>query len=387
MGTQLRNDNVIASSNNNAPALIQYALRGLRSCWMPEIGRWSYIYHLDGRSNPSVSIPASDVFYSLNVLVGLARIAHYGKIHDFDLRAVFGRCATEILKHNTRIYAYGTALWASAELGLDLPGATSNAIVALAENKAGWSQFRAQDLGMLLAGAVKRAEREPGGGWADVARGLFSFLVDHFSCSSGLFYDAPRGWRRNFSSFATHTYLTLASYIYGEWSGDERAITLANHCTRKLIELQGPQGEWPWFFHTPSGRVVDFYEVYSVHQEGMAPAFLLHADFHGVQDARKALVRGFKWILGQNQLDRPMLWKKEGLICRSQVRRGELNRKYRRVGRAILKAINGTPAKLAAPTELELRLECRSYELGWILYSFGPRADFLELQQHSEFAS
>jgi len=74
---------------------------------------------------------------------------------------------------------------------------------------------------------------------------------------------AAIGARRRFSSFATHTYLTLACYKFGEWSGNKRALALAKASTRTLIELQGPRGEWPWFFYTPGRRVVDWYEVYS----------------------------------------------------------------------------------------------------------------------------
>jgi hypothetical protein len=53
-------------------------LRGLKSCWMPEIGRWSHIFYLDGRVNPNRSVPSSDVFYSLNVMLGLSKIARCG---------------------------------------------------------------------------------------------------------------------------------------------------------------------------------------------------------------------------------------------------------------------------------------------------------------------
>ena len=58
---------------------------------------------------------------------------------------------------------------------------------------------------------------------------------------------------------------------------DPLAILAANACVTKLIALQGPQGEWPWFYAAGQGTVVDFYEVYSVHQHGMAPAILHHA--------------------------------------------------------------------------------------------------------------
>jgi hypothetical protein len=387
MRQQVHNELATVSSIKPAPALIQYALRGLKSCWMPEMGRWSHLFHLDGRANPNQSVPSSDVFYSLNVLLGLSKVGRYGKIHEFDIPTTFTKCAAELLKHKTPKYGYGTALWASSELGLDLPPATLHAITAMIENRTTWKQFRAQDLGMILTGCVRRAEREPGAMWTTMAHSLFAFLADRFSCPSGLFYDAPEGGRRNFSSFATHTYLTLACFAYGEWSGDERALNLAKNCTARLIELQGPQGEWPWFFYTPGGRVVDFYEIYSVHQEGMAPAILAHAERHGVPGASEALIRGFEWILGHNQLNRSMLWKKEGLISRSQIRKGELNNKYKRAARAIGNAITGRSARLIDPSDLRLRLECRSYELGWILYSFGQRSDLSELQDHPQFAA
>jgi hypothetical protein len=42
-------------------------------------------------------------------------------------------------------------------------------------------------------------------------------------------------------------------------------------------------------------------------------------------------------------------------------------------------------AVLIDPSELELRLECRSYELGWILWSFGQRSDLPELTHNAMF--
>jgi len=192
--------------------------------------------------------------------------------------------------------------------------------------------------------------------------------------------------RRSFTSFATHTYLTLGCYAYAEWSGNSAALALANHCTKKLIASQGPTGEWPWFFYTPSGKVVDFYEVYSVHQHGMAPAFLRYAERHGVCGATEALVKGFKWIFIEHQVGRSMLWRREGLICRSVVRRGEMQNRRRAAVRAVVNGVLRRPAKLADPAALQLRLECRSYELGWTLWSLAGRNDLHELQDHPQFS-
>ncbi len=357
-----------------ASPLTEFVLRGLDSCWMPQKGRWSHIYHLDGRAQPNQSIPESDVFDTLNVLLGLSRIRHLGPIHDFDLQQTFLENVVKVPKLPSPKYTYGMALWAAAELEFDIPLRTLSNIQSLIADREGWMKFRAQDLGMILIGCVEQAKRNmPELG--PVAKDLFAHLDRNYSCESCLFFDEATGLRRRFSSFATNTYLTLACYIYGEWCGDRRALELANRCTRKLISLQGPQGEWPWFFYTPAGRVVDFYEVYSVHQDGMAPAFLEHAEKHGVAGARAAMQKGFMWIYGENQLRRSMLWPKEGLICRSHVRKGELADKGKRIMRAVTNAWTGIGGNLVAPTDLELRLECRSHQLGWILWSFGNRDD------------
>ena len=63
----------------------------------------------------------------------------------------------------------------------------------------------------------------------------------------------------------------------------------------------------------PHGTVVDFYEVYSVHQYGMAPAFLRFAERLGVPEARDALTKGFRWVFGENQMHRSMLIPATGL--------------------------------------------------------------------------
>jgi len=351
---------------------------------MPQHGRWSHIYHLDGRAQPNESVPESDVFYSLNVLLGFSRIAHLRLKHEFDLPGIFRETVALVPKLRSPKYAYGMALWAAAELNLEIPDETLGAITKLVQSRHDWKALRAQDLGMILIGCVEQARRTRAARWAERARELFAFLCQHYTCPSGLFFDQAKGARRAFSSFATNTYLTLACYVFGEWSGNGRALALAKACTRKLIALQGPQGEWPWFFYTPGGRVVDFYEVYSVHQAGMAPAFLEWAERSGVPGAKEALLKGIKWIFGQNQMNRSMLWKRDGLVYRSQVRKGELDHARRRVVRAIRNVLTGRFGALIDSSGLEIRLECRSYELGWILWSFGQRTDLREIQYHSD---
>ena len=369
------------SASKNSP-LVDYALKGLERCWLPEYGRWSHIYHLDGRDQPNESLPESDVFYSLNVLLGLARVRCVPQ--DVDLSGTFRQNVAQLVTLPVRKYAFGVALWASAELRLELPGTVLRHIDILLSDRNNWRSFRAQDLGMILVGVASQARLEPQK-WSRLAAELFAFLVDRYYCTSGLFFDAAFGLRRRFATFATQTYLTLACYAYGELASDTKAIELANACTRKLISLQGPNGEWPWFFDAAKGLVVDFYEVYSVHQCGMAPAFLERAEQHEVPQAREAIIKGFNWILGKNQLQIPMLVPDLHMTIRSQVRKGELNTKTWRVLRALRNSMLGRERALIEPADLQLRRECRSYELGWILWSFGQRFDLSELTHNKLF--
>jgi hypothetical protein len=353
--------------------LVCYALKGLENCWLAEHGCWSHCYHLDGRPQPNQSIPESDVFYSLNVLLGMSRLTGRDRL-PYDIKATLERCSLRLLTLPVRTYAFGMALWASAELRLELPLKVESHIHALLSERRNWQGFTAQDIGMLLTGLSAQFAAGNRRG-EHLLRPLFDFMVENYTSSTGLFYNSPGGWRRSFASFATQTYLTIACYNVAGVLKNERALALAAACVHKLISLQGPQGEWPWFYHVPSGKVVDFYEVYSVHQDGMAPAFLEHAERHGLPGARKALVRGFEWIYGANQLCQSMLRPEVGMIVRSHVRKGEIDSKVQRLVRSSWNALAGSSQGLTAPSQLTLRLECRSYHLGWVLWSFGARHD------------
>src|ERR1700680_3064098 len=234
------------STPTNSP-LVDYALKGLDRCWLPQFGRWSHIYHLDNRNQPNESVPPSDVFYTLNVLLGMARVRRVPR--NINLSETFQQNVRHLTTLPVSKYALGVALWTGAELRLALPDDVLHHVDAMLSDKSQWRSFRAQDLGMIVVGVAAQAKVDRKK-WSPIATGLFALL--------------------------------LACYAYGELMNDDRAIQIANTCVRKLIERQGPNGEWPWFFDAASGRVLDFYEVYSVHQYGMAPAFLELAEQHGV---------------------------------------------------------------------------------------------------------
>jgi hypothetical protein len=363
----------------NSP-LINYALAGLQKLWLPELDRWSHIYHLDGRENPKDSFSHHDVVQTLHVLLGMSRIRAVPR--TIDVPYVFRVNAEQLTRLPVPKHTIGLAVWAAARLKLDLPFGLSKMIRHLLEDRENWTRLRGQDIGLLLTGIVAQAV----GGRTEFihhAAPLANYLSESFATETGLFCDSATGYRRRFATFTTQVYLAIACYSYGEYAGDLEMIHLGNACARRLIELQGPQGEWPRLFDAECGKVVDFYDVQSVHQFGMAPALLEFAERHNVEGASQALVHGFIWIFGENQLRRCMLMPSLHMSYSAHVRQRDMRGRILR----IVSACIGRNARLVAPAQLVLRKECRSLDLGWILWSFGERRDLPQITHNLFFSS
>lgn len=364
--------------------LTRYALSGLGRCWMSGAGRWSHKYHLDGRTAPNESVPHSDLYYSLNVLVGLAKIRELVPDLPYDIPGLLVSLCDALPRHPVRNGAWGMALWAAAELGLDTPDVPAARLRSLATDPSVAARWTAQDLGLSLSGAVAQARQDTT--WRPLARALSELLLARFRGPGALFRDSGTGARRHFATFATQVYAALSLYQWAELDGAPAALAAANACAAKLIDLQGPRGEWPWFYLPGSDSVLDPYEVYSVHQHGMAPAVMHHAVAHNVSGARQALVNGFRWVFGGNEMAVSMLRPDLRLIYRSQRRRGVHGRREARLARAAWRAVTSARSWAGKKPALELTEEMRSYEFGWLLWSFGARTDYPELTERAEFA-
>jgi hypothetical protein len=371
---------------NSPNPLVSYAIEGLRRCWMPALGRYSYRFLFVVPEPCNESRPESDAFYTLNVLLGLSQLAGPAGWEYLNLKNTYDTCCAELRSPMSRIYGLGMALWVAARFDIEPAGWLIDRIDTILADRRTLHRSSAQDIGMLLSGCtalgVKESRR-----WRTAAEKLSFHLREHY-CDPGchLFYNESTGHRRRFSSFASQVYSILALYQFADAFAVDWALELANRAAQQTIELQGPRGEWAWFYYVPGARIVDFYEIYSVHQHGMAPAFLHHAVDHGVPGARQALVKGFLWLFHDNEMAVSMLRPKEKMFYRSQLRKGELASARWRAGRSMVNAFTGRSDSVTNHRGLVLRQECRSYELGWILWSFGPRSDYPELTERMEFA-
>ena len=113
--------------------------------------------------------------------------------------------------------------------------------------------------------------------------------------------------RKCFASFATQVYCSLGLYQYGEAMDDDIAISAANACIARLIALQGPHGEWPWFYSVGRGTALTFTKFTQFTNMAWRRQSLHHAIMHNVLGAREAWSEGFNWIFGENELGQTML--------------------------------------------------------------------------------
>ena len=72
--------------------------------------------------------------------------------------------------------------------------------------------------------------------------------------------------RRHVACFADLVYPTMALADWGATVGDTKALTAARLSADYMAATQGPDGQWWWHFDHRTGKIVEGYPVYSVHQ-------------------------------------------------------------------------------------------------------------------------
>ena len=138
----------------------------------------------------------------------------------------------------------------------------------------------------------------------------------------------------------------------------------AMQCASAICRLQGPLGQWWWHYDSVTGRVVERYPVYSVHQHAMAPMALFAAQEACNADFHEQIYKGLAWIRGANELQQDIQDKSSGVIWRC-IRPLKSTSYFRRVF-----DLGGQDRTIGT---LRILHECRPYEFGWLVYAFAGR--------------
>ena len=177
--------------------------------------------------------------------------------------------------------------------------------------------------------------------------------------------------RAHVGCFADQVYPIQALSRLAVVTGDAAYLDSANSCAARICELQGEQGQWWWHYDQRTGKVVEGFPVYSVHQHAMAPMALFELAEAGGTAYYEEIAAGLRWLYTHpeaiDELIAPALdvvWRKVG--------RHE-PRKFVRGAAAVLTSLR--PGARIPGVDRVFRPgwldhECRPYELGWLLYAW-----------------
>jgi len=176
--------------------------------------------------------------------------------------------------------------------------------------------------------------------------------------------------RGRIGSFADQVYPIYAMTRFSQAYQEESAMEATLPCGRGLCQAQGPLGQWWWHYDSLTGRVLEGYPVFSVHQHAMGPMALFALGEAAQCDFTPWIYRGLKWINVGNELRFNMEDDSAQVIWRCQFWPTSQVKRYLKA--AFNLGSEDRPYK--ERKDLKVLFECRPYELGWLLYAFATRA-------------
>ena len=180
-----------------------------------------------------------------------------------------------------------------------------------------------------------------------------------------------RRGRSMLPNFATQIYSLLALAESGMVTNDAIDLGDARRLGDLLVDLRRPDFGWPWLFHAEKGTVVEPYQVYSVHQDAMAPmGYFALAEATGEPAYAVAGAEGLAWCYGNNELGFHFYDPVRRFAHRAIKRRGAADRAELWTNTAL--ALAGTRRRINAGA-VEINTTCRPYHLGWIIEAWAGR--------------
>jgi hypothetical protein len=357
------------------PALLSGCVENLLAVYDEHQGLFPYSTRVvAGRLVNDYAHPQT-IRYTINTLLGLAEAARAGS-PDLSRAEVDEMVEAFLSRGRGRVET-------CADTGL--------LTVLLAEYRKDGESVAAL-LGRLrgaLSGAVRRrlymndiawatwggcsAARHGASGGEELATTFFDLIRSEYVDSrSGFPRHSTRRYRRGIVSFGSLVYFLRAAHEYAQTFADRDAESLFVRSVDRAIDLQGPLGEWPWLLGVHTGRPIDVYPVFSVHQDSMAMLFLLPAHDRGMERAAPAIERGLSWCFGTNELGVDF-YPRDPFHAYRSIERVERAPRVRRYTRAVVHSLRPGAGSFGAPG-VRLNPECRSYHLGWILFVWSGRA-------------
>lgn len=364
----------------NLQSLLDLACTGVLPMYDPQTGLFCFKAK---RTAHGLVREGQSPRYSVITLLGLHRLEQVGGQAPIEIMPVLDT----LLSNRSWIDNagdLGLLLWLCAEMAPEKLGFLDERLGArqALRNYPDIEHGRTMELAWFLTGLCHWARA-----WPEQAPGLHPLASDIYfrlannqgkhgifshTARTGSLAGKVRGW---IGSFADQVYPIYGMTRFAELYDDGEAQARALLCARAICDAQGDKGQWWWHYDSSTGRVIDGYPVFSVHQHGMAPmALLAIADLAG-KDFSPWIERGLEWISGNNELQFDMQDRERRVVWRC-IRRS--SSAFSRYLAAALESDTGQA--IESGQGLKTLFECRPYELGWLLYAFAGRGSMQPLR-------
>ncbi len=225
----------------------------------------------------------------------------------------------------------------------------------------------------LLSGLLHEYKRLPTESTKQIVLIVLAEVSARFNSQTALFRHATNRasikerLRSHIANFADQIYSVQALSYAAIVLEEKTPLNIAKTCALRLIELQGPLGQWWWHYNSESGAVSQAFPVYSVHQHAMAPMTLMALSAAGGGDFGNIISLSRRW-LGDNELAVNLLDREKGTIWRDI--QPEVNRLQKSCG-DVLEVLGRhyDAYKDLSIDLLRINYETRPYEWAWCLFA------------------
>jgi hypothetical protein len=265
--------------------------------------------------------------------------------------------------------ALSLAAWAAGEVLGECP---DGLLARVAQALGGKLPMYTVDVAWALTASVACA---PYGDTDEVSRAATTALLASQGreglWSHSMFGRREPRWRAHVGSFADQVYPMQALARVALDRNDAVAGAAALRAADQLVAQQGPGGQWWWHYDSRTGRVVERFPVYSVHQHAMAPMTFADVDEALGSDHRDAVTAGLGWLDLHPEVIEELVSPRHGVVWRKVGRREprKAARGLAALGSAVHPRLRPPGLDRMMPARV-VDYECRPYELGWLLYAW-----------------
>jgi hypothetical protein len=360
---------------------IQFCLKGLEKMYIQSENIFATSLQLSGDRMLHVRDHNPEYKFTMNALMGLNEAKKNGYEVFLDIESDYHCMAKRIDKYVGAPLDIAATIWTGRCIDTDIPAKAMSLFHDLLKNASQMKNLGPKALAWSIL-ACLQGEKE----YYETALALAKLAVGRYiHAVSGLVRQNPTGLDRSWAPFGAQSYMAYAFLLLARRTENEWAKNIGLLIARRLVKLQGPSGQWGWMYHVPSGRVADYYPVFSVHQYGYAPFFLLEAIDQGYEEFRVPLVRGFQWILGHNEMGQSMVEPMHQIVWRRIFRKG-MNTRLIKAFRAMIIIHGGLKPGIKEAHALEIDHQCWGFEMALPLYIFSNRDDFSEILNDSSLS-